>query len=241
MRQRQRQRQRQRSENSRLERRIGFWRLCRREAGRLGGVQQHGKLPEPEATLKLPRLAFEAAKRASTSSSLSVTASDDDYHTKMQLQLQAGNDVADVMYYSPRGSTRRSSWISRSSRRVVGGVARLDGAVPRGCQDRFRVRGRQDIPGAVVRERHRIWYNKAVFEKAGLPVPWEPKSWADMTTAAETIKANVPGAIPMHLYAGRRRDHGRDPQDLPASDVRHRRRPLRHVDAEVAARWTGLP
>lgn len=33
-----------------------------------------------------------------------------------------------------------------------------------------------------------LWYNKAVFEAAGIPVPWEPKTWQDVIDTAQTIK-----------------------------------------------------
>ena len=47
-----------------------------------------------------------------------------------------------------------------------------------------------------------IWYNKDIFKKAGLPTTWQPHSWADILSAARTIKAKVPGVIPMNLYSG---------------------------------------
>ncbi len=47
-----------------------------------------------------------------------------------------------------------------------------------------------------------IWYNKNIFQKAGLPTNWQPNSWADILSAAKTIKAKVPGVIPMNLYSG---------------------------------------
>jgi multiple sugar transport system substrate-binding protein len=33
-----------------------------------------------------------------------------------------------------------------------------------------------------------LWYNKANMEKAGIALPWEPKSWADILDAAQKIK-----------------------------------------------------
>ncbi|MFI7614279.1 extracellular solute-binding protein [Nonomuraea terrae] len=46
-----------------------------------------------------------------------------------------------------------------------------------------------------------LWYHKDVFTKAGLPVPWEPKTWNDVLTAARTIKQRVPGVIPFSMYS----------------------------------------
>jgi len=47
-----------------------------------------------------------------------------------------------------------------------------------------------------------IWYNKSIFQKAGLPTNWQPRTWADILSAAQTIKSKVPGVIPMNLYSG---------------------------------------
>jgi multiple sugar transport system substrate-binding protein len=47
-----------------------------------------------------------------------------------------------------------------------------------------------------------VWYNKQIFQKAGLPTDWQPKNWQDLLTAANAIKAKVPGVIPLNLYSG---------------------------------------
>lgn len=47
-----------------------------------------------------------------------------------------------------------------------------------------------------------VWYNKDIFKKAGLPLTWQPHSWADILKAAQTIKAKVPNVIPINLYSG---------------------------------------
>jgi multiple sugar transport system substrate-binding protein len=47
-----------------------------------------------------------------------------------------------------------------------------------------------------------IYYDKAIFQKAGLPTNWAPKNWAQILSAAEQIKSKVPGVFPMWLYPG---------------------------------------
>jgi len=47
-----------------------------------------------------------------------------------------------------------------------------------------------------------VWYNKDIFQKAGLPTTWQPQSWGDILKAAQTIKAKVPGVVPVNLYSG---------------------------------------
>ncbi len=48
-----------------------------------------------------------------------------------------------------------------------------------------------------------LWYNKDIFKKVGLPVPWEPKTWDDVLAAAKTIKEKDSGVIPFNIYSGK--------------------------------------
>jgi multiple sugar transport system substrate-binding protein len=48
-----------------------------------------------------------------------------------------------------------------------------------------------------------LWYNTNLFEKAGLPVPWEPKSWDDVLDAAKTLKEKVPEVVPFWANSGK--------------------------------------
>ncbi|MET7485616.1 extracellular solute-binding protein [Streptomyces sp. NPDC005538] len=48
-----------------------------------------------------------------------------------------------------------------------------------------------------------LWFNKAIFKKAGLPSNWQPKTWDDVLSAARTIKAKVPGVTPLNVYTGK--------------------------------------
>lgn len=50
-----------------------------------------------------------------------------------------------------------------------------------------------------------IWYNKQLFEQAGLPVPFEPKSWEDVLNAAKTLKGAITTEdfIPLYIYASK--------------------------------------
>jgi multiple sugar transport system substrate-binding protein len=47
-----------------------------------------------------------------------------------------------------------------------------------------------------------LWYNKQIFQQAGLPVPWQPKTWQDVIDAATAVKQKVPGVTPLNVYAG---------------------------------------
>ncbi len=47
-----------------------------------------------------------------------------------------------------------------------------------------------------------IYYDKAILQKAGIKLPWQPKTWNDIITAAQAIKKAEPKVIPLWLNAG---------------------------------------
>ena len=163
-----------------------------------------GDFPEPNATLTAAKASFETANPGVTIDLQKEVAADDPYHTKLQLRLGGGSDVPDVMYYSPNwldadaaagylsplddGLAAWPDWTAQFPEAVREGAKSSDGktyGVPMSANDIG------------------IWYNKDTFKAAGLPEDWQPKTWADMRAAAEAIKAKVPNAIPVHLYAGK--------------------------------------
>jgi multiple sugar transport system substrate-binding protein len=47
-----------------------------------------------------------------------------------------------------------------------------------------------------------LYYDKAILQKAGIPLPWQPTNWAQIISAAEKIKAAEPKVIPLWVDAG---------------------------------------
>ena len=160
--------------------------------------------PEPKAILTEAKKGFEASHPGVTIELQEEVAADDAYTTKLELRLSAGNDLPDIIsivpgladgwaeagYIQPLDAMLAEwpEWKAAFPDAVRDGAIQADGniyLVPLAANDIG------------------IWYNKDVFEGAGLPVPWEPKSWQDLTDAAATIKDKMPDAIPMHLYAGK--------------------------------------
>jgi multiple sugar transport system substrate-binding protein len=47
-----------------------------------------------------------------------------------------------------------------------------------------------------------IFYNKAMLKKAGVALPWQPKTWNDILVVARKVKAANPGVIPLWMHAG---------------------------------------
>ena len=163
-----------------------------------------GDWPEPDATLQAAKTGFEAANPGVKINLQSEVAADDAFRTKTQLRLQSGKDLPDIIptgpsyvdadikagYLLPIDSALDTwaDWKTMYPDAVREGAKAFDG------KTYYIPQASNDIG---------IWYNKDVFAKAGLPENWEPQSWADLRTAAETIKAKVPGVIPAHLYAGK--------------------------------------
>ena len=46
------------------------------------------------------------------------------------------------------------------------------------------------------------FYNTKLFKKAGIPVPWQPHSFADIVTASKALAKSDPGIVPTWLYTG---------------------------------------
>lgn len=47
-----------------------------------------------------------------------------------------------------------------------------------------------------------LMYDKVLFKKAGLPVPWHPTNWADIIAAAKKLKSTLTNVIPLFLMTG---------------------------------------
>jgi multiple sugar transport system substrate-binding protein len=47
-----------------------------------------------------------------------------------------------------------------------------------------------------------IYYDKAILQKAGIALPWQPKTWNDIIAAAKKIKAAEPKIVPLWVDAG---------------------------------------
>jgi multiple sugar transport system substrate-binding protein len=131
-----------------------------------------------------------------------ITASENDYYTKLQLAMRSPRTAPDLAYedtflinsdiaagYLSPLDDRIKDWADWSQFKDTAKTAAqaLDGKTY-GIPDGTDVRA--------------IWYNKKLLTAAGLPEKWAPKNWQDLLTAAQAVKAKVPGVIPINVYAG---------------------------------------
>jgi multiple sugar transport system substrate-binding protein len=132
-------------------------------------------------------------------------ASDEDYKSKIALDLRSGSG-ADI--YALDGI-----WVGEFAE--AGYIKPLDDLVGKSKVDAWE--GWKQIPESVQRnmsfngkrygipsgtDGRVIYFNKKLFEQAGLSANWQPRSWDEIITAAQTIKTKVPGVTPVQLNAG---------------------------------------
>ncbi|WP_328473338.1 extracellular solute-binding protein [Actinoplanes sp. NBC_00393] len=146
---------------------------------------------------------YEAAHQGWTVKLLPIEASENDYYTKLTLMNRSPNTAPDILYedtflvntdiqagfLAPLDDylSKWADWgqFTDASKAAAKGLDGKIYGVPMGTDTRA------------------LWYNKDLFAKAGLPVPWQPKTWDDVLTAARTIKSKLPGVIPMNVFSGK--------------------------------------
>jgi multiple sugar transport system substrate-binding protein len=146
---------------------------------------------------------FQKANPGVTVKLVPVTASENDYYTKIQLMMRSPVTAPDLVYedtatinsdvasgYLKPLDSYLSSWQDWSQYQPASKAAMKYAADGKtyGVPDNTDTRG--------------IWYNKTLFKQAGIAVPWQPKTWADVLSAARTIKAKEPGVTPLNVYTG---------------------------------------
>jgi multiple sugar transport system substrate-binding protein len=131
-----------------------------------------------------------------------IVAAENDYYTKLELAMRSPRTSPDVVYedtflinadiaagYLTALDDNLANWADWSQFKPTAKTAAqgLDGktyGIPDGTDTRA------------------LWYNKKLLAKAGIAVPWQPKSWADILSAAKTIKSKLPGVVPFNIYSG---------------------------------------
>ena len=151
---------------------------------------------------------FEKANPGKKIQLLPLVASENDYYTKLALMLRSPRTTPDVVYedtflinadikagYLKPLDSYLAKWPAWSQFvDTAKGAAKASDGKTYGVPDGTDTRG--------------LWYNKHVFAKAGLPANWQPKTWADVLTAARQIKSKVPGVTPFNIYASKAAGEG---------------------------------
>ncbi|WP_434809988.1 extracellular solute-binding protein [Microbacterium sp. bgisy189] len=145
---------------------------------------------------------FEAEHEGVTVELEPITATDDDYKTRLQLSLGSADTAPDVFY---------EDTFNVRSDVEAGYLLNLDDHLADwedwGQFDEGAKAAGQGEDGSVYAlplgtDTRVIWYNKTVLEAAGVGVPWQPESWNDILDVAAKIKASQPDVVPFNMYAG---------------------------------------
>lgn len=146
---------------------------------------------------------FEQANPGKHIRLLPITAAENDYYTKIEQMMRSPRTAPDLVYedtflinsdikagYLRPIDDYLADWPSWSQfLPTAKSAARGQDGRTYGVPDGTDTRG--------------LWFNKDIFRKAGLPTDWQPKNWNDILSAARTIKAKVPGVIPLNVYTGK--------------------------------------
>lgn len=146
---------------------------------------------------------FEKANPGKKVELVPIKAPDSEYYTKLQQMLRSPKTAPDLVYedtflinsditsgYLKPLDTYLNRWPDWNQFiDTAKSAARAQDGKTYGVPDGTDTRG--------------LWFDKGIFEKAGLPADWQPKTWNDVLTAARTIKAKVPGVTPLNVYTGK--------------------------------------
>ncbi|MGO4235589.1 extracellular solute-binding protein [Pseudarthrobacter sp. YAF2] len=146
---------------------------------------------------------FEAANQGVTVELQPIQANDDDYGTKLALALRSPSTAPDVFYedtFKVRSDVDAGYLLNLDSRlKAWEDWGKFDaGAKEAGKADDG---GTYAVPLGT--DTRTIWYNKKVFQAAGIGLPWRPANWQDILDTARKIKASNPAVIPFNMYAGK--------------------------------------
>ncbi|MFC4535060.1 extracellular solute-binding protein [Sphaerisporangium dianthi] len=158
--------------------------------------------PHLEKMLKQAKTQYEAAHKGVTIKLTAVQGGNEVYYTKLALLNRSADSAPDVYLHdtfqvnadvaagklAPLDDHLKAwpDWSAQYSEAVQQAAKGPDGKI-------YGVPISTDTRG--------LWYNKDVFAKAGVTVPWEPKTWADVLAAARAIKQKAPGVIPFNMYS----------------------------------------
>ncbi|WEV69804.1 extracellular solute-binding protein [Bifidobacterium sp. ESL0775] len=142
-----------------------------------------------------------------------VSAQESDYKTKLALAERSPETAPDVIYQdSDSIQADADAGYLANLNKYVNKWADWRQYLPTAKQIGQGKNGYYGVP--LNTDTRVIWYNKTIFAKAGISMPWQPKTWDDVTAAAQKIHDNVPGVIPLNMYAGTPRGEGTSMQSF---------------------------
>ena len=165
--------------------------------------QKFGAFQQLDAQMKTVKTEYEKANPGKKVTLVPIQAQGNDYYTKLALMNKAAATAPDVMY--------EDTFLVKADAQA-GYLLPLDKYTAKWKDwDQFYDNAKQAGEGVdgktygvpMGTDTRALWYNKDIFKKVGLPVPWQPKTWDDVLAAAKTIKEKSPDTIPFNIYSGK--------------------------------------
>lgn len=165
--------------------------------------QKFGAFQQLDAQMKVVKKDYEKANPGKKVTLVPIQAQGNDYYTKLALMNKAPATAPDVMY--------EDTFLVKADAQA-GYLLPLDKYTAKWKDwDQFFDNAKQAGEGVdgktygvpMGTDTRALWYNKDIFKKVGLPVPWQPKTWDDVLDAAKTIKQKSPDTIPFNVYSGK--------------------------------------
>lgn len=165
--------------------------------------QKFGAFQQLDAQMKVVKKEYEKEYPGKKVTLVPIQAQGNDYYTKLALMNKAPATAPDVMY--------EDTFLIKADAQA-GYLLPLDEYVAKWKDwDQFYDNAKQAGEGvdgktygvSMGTDTRALWYNKDIFKKVGLPVPWQPKTWDDVLAAAKTIKEKDSGVIPFNIYSGK--------------------------------------
>lgn len=161
-----------------------------------------------DTLMKSAKKGYEAAHPGVTIQLVPVQGEAPDYYTKLALMNKAASTAPDVQY---------EDTFKIQSDAAAGYLLPLNSYLAKWKDwSQFSDAARQAGLGSdgktygvsLGTDTRALWYNKDLFAKAGISVPWQPKTWDDVLAAAKTIKEAEPNVIPLNVYSGKAAGEG---------------------------------
>ena len=187
--------------------------------------QQFGDSHVQANFLKSVKKEFEASHKGLTVDLQPISASENDYYTKLQLMMRSPKTAPDLVYEDTFliNSDITAGYLQPLDD-YLKNVGRLGASSSRhGEGGRARRWTARRTASRTAPTPAALWYNKEIFAKAGLPADWQPKTWDDVLDRRPHDQAEGPRRHPAErlLRQGGRR--GRRHAGLRDAAVRHRR------------------
>lgn len=165
--------------------------------------QKFGTFTQMDDQMKSVKKQYEAAHKGTTVKLIPIQAAENDYYTKLSLMNRSASTAPDVLY--------EDTFLIKSDA-SAGYLAPLDSYVAKWKDwSKFPDNAKQAGEGengklygvSMGTDTRALWYNKDLLSKAGVTVPWQPKTWQDVLDAAKKVKAAEPDVIPLNVYSGK--------------------------------------